>query len=302
MKNAAQAYLQTKVGTTDQGQLLLMLYDGALNFLQQARDKMLAKDYAAKGLLISKTIDIVTELSNTLNMEKGGTLAENLNNLYFLCTARLLQANLKMNVEQLDSVVSILSGLRSAYAQIIETPEAQKAAAQIAARMNTDASMSQRAAPIMAAPVAPGGAAGKVMARAAYGQQSAHGLAPQQAAPAPVSAFTSIQGNPAAAPAAVSATFAAPTSAVENTLAAPANPASPASSFSGNGAGPATAGTTAPVAAPATPPRPQAAAPVASPPAGTPEKAQGLGAGLGAGFGGGLGKRMSSYGKFAQGA
>lgn len=187
MKNAAQAYFQTKVSTTDQGQLLLMLYDGALNFLNQARDKMIAKDYAAKGLLISKAIDIVNELSSTLNMEKGGTLAENLNNLYFLCTARLLQANLKMNLDQLDSVVGILSGLRSAYAQIIETPEAQKAAAQISARMNTDASMSQRAAPIMAPPGMTGGISGQVQARAAYGQQKAHGLAPQTA-PAPMAA------------------------------------------------------------------------------------------------------------------
>lgn len=192
MKNAAQAYFQTQVSTTDQGQLLLMLYDGALSFLQQARDKMLAKDYAAKGLLISKTIDIVNELSNTLNMEKGGTLAENLNNLYFLCTARLLQANLKMNVEQLDSVVGILSGLRSAYAQIIETPEAQKASAQIAARMKTDASMMQRAAPITAPPVIATGMSGKVMAHAAYGQQSA------QPSVSPVSADPSLAARPVA--------------------------------------------------------------------------------------------------------
>lgn len=292
MKNAAQAYLQTKVSTTDQGQLLLMLYDGALNYLQQARDKMLAKDYAAKGLLISKTIDIVTELSNTLNMEKGGTLAENLNNLYFLCTARLLQANLKMNVDQLDSVVGILSGLRSAYAQIIETPEAQKAAAQIAVRMNTDASMSQRAAPIMSAPVAHGGAAGKVLARAAYGQQSAHGLAQTApvadiSAPAPASALVP-QGSSAFAPAS-----AAPT-------AAPAQPVSSAVSFSTT-PNPAAAAVSS-VAASAAPVA-SVAAPVANPSAtGAPEKAQGLGAGLGTGLGGGLGKRMSSYGKFAQGA
>ena len=45
MNKAAQAYFQTKVNTTDQGQLLLMLYDGALNYLQQARDKMLARAF-----------------------------------------------------------------------------------------------------------------------------------------------------------------------------------------------------------------------------------------------------------------
>lgn len=149
MNKAAQAYFQTKVNTTDQGQLLLMLYDGALSYLQQARDKMLARDFAAKGILISKVIDIVNELSASLNMDKGGSLAENLNNLYILCTARLLQANLKMNVEQLDSVAHILSGLRGAYAQIIETPEARRAAAEIATRMQPAGSVTKTAQPIM---------------------------------------------------------------------------------------------------------------------------------------------------------
>lgn len=149
MNKAAHAYFQTKVTTTDQGQLLLMLYDGALRYLQQARDKMLAKDFAGKGILISKVIDIVNELSASLNMEKGGSLAVNLNNLYILCTARLLQANLKMNVDSLDSVVQILSGLRGAYAQIIETPEARKAAAEIAGRMQSAGSISRTAQPIM---------------------------------------------------------------------------------------------------------------------------------------------------------
>ena len=143
---ATQAYMQTNVGTADQGRLLLMLYDGALKFLQQAREKMLEKDYAAKGILISKVIDIVNELSSSLNMERGGDLAVNLSNLYFLCTARLLEANLKMSVERLDSVSQILSGLRSAYAQIIDKPEAKQAVAEISARMKPATSLQQRKA------------------------------------------------------------------------------------------------------------------------------------------------------------
>ena len=115
MNKAAQAYFQTKVGTTDQGQLLLMLYDGALKFLQQARTKMIANDYAGKGILISKVIDIINELSASLNVDKGGSLAVNLNNLYLLCTARLLRANLKMDLDSLDSVESILSEIGRAH-------------------------------------------------------------------------------------------------------------------------------------------------------------------------------------------
>lgn len=196
MNKAANAYFQTKVSTTDQGQLLIMLYDGALRYLAQARDKILAKDYAGKGILISKVIDIINELSSSLNMEKGGSLATNLNNLYVLCTARLLQANLKLDLEALDSVVQILSGLRSAYAQIIETPEAKKAAAEISGRMQPQGSSIKTAQPVMTggqAPTAPRGRAQAAYGRSAlagqgcdagtahvtqFGQQSASGLNP----------------------------------------------------------------------------------------------------------------------------
>lgn len=167
MNKAANAYFQTKVNTTDQGQLLIMLYDGALRYINQARDKILAKDYAAKGVLISKVIDIINELSASLNIEKGGSLATNLNNLYILCTARLLQANLKMSIESLDSVAQILSGLRSAYAQIVETPEAKKAAAEIASKMQPAGSVS-KAKPM--AQTQGTSTAPRAQARAAYGR------------------------------------------------------------------------------------------------------------------------------------
>lgn len=200
MNKAAQAYFQTNVGTTDQGQLLLLLYDGALNFLRQARDKMLANDYAAKGILIGKVIDIVNELSNSLNMERGGVLAENLNNLYFLCGARLLQANVKMSVEQLDSVAGILSGLRSAYAQILDSPEARKASAEIAARLNTAASMTQRAAPMVAPANMPAAGIGQAQAaRAAYGRQNAQRAATTTPMPGPTAASGEAQSQGLAA-------------------------------------------------------------------------------------------------------
>lgn len=178
MNKAANAYFQTKVSTTDQGQLLIMLYDGALRYLAQAREKIETKDFAAKGVLISKVMDIINELSSSLNLEKGGSLATNLNNLYVLCTARLLQANLKMDLKALDSVVQILSGLRSAYAQIIETPEARKVSAEIQGRMQ---SVTKRAAPVM--PTAtPGMAAPRANATAAYGRQAMK-PAPQEPVP-----------------------------------------------------------------------------------------------------------------------
>lgn len=212
MNKAANAYFQTKVGTTDQGQLLLMLYDGALKYIQQARTKMLAKDFAGKGIMISKVIDIVNELAASLNMDKGGSLAVNLNNLYLLCTARLLRANLKMDVESLDSVETILSGLRGAYAQIIETPEARKAAADIASRMQPAGSVSKMAQPITQHQ---GAAVPRSHAQAAYGRSAmgapdAAAAMPQPNLPGYSPAPAAMQGAPtAAAPTAPAAPAAA---------------------------------------------------------------------------------------------
>ncbi len=162
MQKVNQIYMQTQFTTVGQGELLLMLYDGAIKFLAQAKEKMQDKDYAAKGRLISKALDVINELDASLNREAGGELADNLHNLYFLCSSRLLQANLRMDPDLIDSVTGILSGLRSAFAQIVHKPEAQAAAEQIAAK------------------------------------QARRGTAPRPAAVAPPAAATTFAGMPSA--------------------------------------------------------------------------------------------------------
>ena len=199
MNKAAHAYFQTNISTADQGRLLIMLYDGALKFLQQAREKILARDFAAKGILISKVIDIINELAGSLNMEKGGSLATNLNNLYLLCTARLLQANLKLDVNALDSVVKILEGLRSAYAEILNKPEVKNAVQQIASRMQPTGSVTKKAQPIMQNTGTPSPVSG-MQARAAYGRMQAAMAQPKPAQPAAAAAAAA---DAAAAPAAM---------------------------------------------------------------------------------------------------
>ncbi|MDL2307580.1 flagellar export chaperone FliS [Desulfovibrio sp. OttesenSCG-928-C06] len=138
MYRAANAYLQTDVSTTSPGELVIMLYDGAIKFLTRAKVLIDAKDVAGKGIAISKALDIINELSSTLNKEKGGELAENLHKLYFLCSTKLAMANLKQDKAIIDSVIKILTGLRSAYAQIQGRPEVQEVSAQLASKQKPD--------------------------------------------------------------------------------------------------------------------------------------------------------------------
>jgi len=147
MQRAAGVYLQTQVTTTSQGDLVVMLYDGAIKFLNQAKGYLAANDMAKKGIAISKALDILNELDSTLNVEKGGSLAKNLHGLYLFCSNHLVKANLKKSPAMIDEVIRVLSGLRAAYAQILTLPEAQAAAQQAAANLHATAILPPRAQP-----------------------------------------------------------------------------------------------------------------------------------------------------------
>jgi flagellar protein FliS len=132
---AANAYMQTHVTTTTPGHLVVMLYDGAITFLEQAKEEIAAKNFAKKGILISQALDIIAELDGSLNNDKGGELAQNLHRLYVYCNTRLLRANLKMDTAIIDEVIGILSAFRSAFAEISRTqphPAPPKASAYYA--------------------------------------------------------------------------------------------------------------------------------------------------------------------------
>jgi flagellar protein FliS len=123
MSNPAKAYLTTQVETTTKGELLLMLYEAAIKFLKRAKIEMEKKDYAQKGIYISKAMDVISELANSLNKEKGGEITTNLHSLYMFCNIHLAKANIKMNPDMLDEVIRILDGIRSAYAQVVPAME-----------------------------------------------------------------------------------------------------------------------------------------------------------------------------------
>ena len=184
MQNAAHAYLQTQVTTTDQGDILIMLYDGAIKFLNSAKERIAAKDPAGKGILISKAMDIINELDSTLNMERGGDLSKNLHNLYGFCTRRLLMANLKQSPEMVDEVIKVLAGLRSAYAQILSTPEAKMAAEEAGKRTAAQSTRTQTAPAPTEQPAAVAVPGLGRHAMSSYGRQNMTPVAGTQAQPA----------------------------------------------------------------------------------------------------------------------
>ena len=93
--NGFETYQETAVCTQSRGRLVVMLYDGAIRFLKQAIIALEQNDYAAKGVHLTKAMDIIFELNTILDMEQGGQIAQNLRSLYNFMHRHLSEANLK---------------------------------------------------------------------------------------------------------------------------------------------------------------------------------------------------------------
>ncbi|MDR2124996.1 MAG: flagellar export chaperone FliS [Desulfovibrio sp.] len=175
MQPAAQSYFRTQVSTTSQGDLVVMLFDAAVKFLVTAKVGLANGDMAGKGIAVSRALDILNELSSSLNIEKGGDLAVNLHSLYSFCSNHLVRANLKKDPAMIDEVIKILAGIRGAYAEIAELPEARAAAAETAAgRRAASAGIGLRGPiPVVPAPAGDSGAPARGRAGVAAYKKSA---------------------------------------------------------------------------------------------------------------------------------
>lgn len=113
-------YISTQVSTADRLQLVVMLYDGAITFLKQAKEKMAAQDAAGKGLYFGKALDIIAELNASLNFPEGKDVAANLFHLYNFMTAHLTRANLNWDAAAVDDVIKMLGQLRDAWEEVVQ--------------------------------------------------------------------------------------------------------------------------------------------------------------------------------------
>lgn len=108
-------YKKVEVNTSDRVKVVIMLYDGCINFIKVARKRMELGDIAGKGFYIGKASSVVGELMSALNMEEGGDIAKNLNRLYAFVLERLINANMKNDEKSLDEAEKVLDILRSAW-------------------------------------------------------------------------------------------------------------------------------------------------------------------------------------------
>lgn len=108
------AYRQQAVTTASPAQLVLMCYDGVLTALTRARQ---GQDIETRNRELQRAQAILSELSATLDHERGGAIASSLAELYGYCTRQLVAANLRGEMALLDDVQEVVGGLRDAWQQ-----------------------------------------------------------------------------------------------------------------------------------------------------------------------------------------
>jgi flagellar protein FliS len=121
--NPWQSYRQVATKTATPGQLVLMLFDGALRFLDKALVGFDLDDPLDSNLAINNNIlkaqEILRELNMSLNMELGGEFAATMRRLYNYYDLQLSQSNLQKDPAGVQLVIRLLSVIRGAWAEML---------------------------------------------------------------------------------------------------------------------------------------------------------------------------------------
>ena len=123
--SVANQYLATQVQSSRPLELSVLLYDAALRHTATAREAMVRRDIATRRTALSKTMAIIGELQNTLDMERGGAIASELDRLYGWMQSRLLDAIVQQDARPIDDTRRVLETLRDAWHTIASAPPAE---------------------------------------------------------------------------------------------------------------------------------------------------------------------------------
>lgn len=114
---AYNAYKQNSITTASPGELTLMLYNGCIKFLHYAKKAMEENNVTIKNTNLQKAQSIISELMITLNMEYE--ISHQMYSLYDYMNRRLIEANIKNDIEIVDEVIGLVTEFRDTWKEVI---------------------------------------------------------------------------------------------------------------------------------------------------------------------------------------
>ncbi len=116
--NIAIVYREAAVRGASQIELVVMLHDILFDDLHRAIAAIRTRNIETRTAEIKHALSVLEQLQGTLNFEQGGEAARNMDRLYSIVRAKLLEAHLKTSEEILQNQLDLLAPIREAWKQI----------------------------------------------------------------------------------------------------------------------------------------------------------------------------------------
>lgn len=113
-----RCYQENEVQTIGPEKLIVLLYEGLVRYLNQARTALVARDMAGKARQLNNAQAVVLELRNALDHDAGGALAGNLEALYNYVFTENMNALIDNDPRHIDNNLRVLQPLLEAWSRI----------------------------------------------------------------------------------------------------------------------------------------------------------------------------------------
>ncbi len=127
MRQNLKAYKKVNIESTimssEPHQIILMMFDGALQSLAISKGAIERKDFELKSQTVSKFINIVQALRNSLDFDAEPVVSQRFDDLYVYCLEVINDVSISMDSTRIDEIIELLKPLRNAW---FEMPEASK--------------------------------------------------------------------------------------------------------------------------------------------------------------------------------
>ena len=113
-------YQASNVNTATPEKLMIMMFDGALQFLQKAKIAIAEGKLQERSQNIDGARKIIRELMRTIDLENGNDGSKQLFKLYNKMAMNLIKANVQRNATLIDNVIEDITNIRWGFQKAIE--------------------------------------------------------------------------------------------------------------------------------------------------------------------------------------
>lgn len=115
LKSYNQVSLESEITVASPHRIIQIMLTSAIEKLKESIIAIETEEIETKGLLLSKVIGIISGLNNSLDMEQGGDISNNLKALYEFSMEQLSKANLHNDIITIENVIEILKNLKEGW-------------------------------------------------------------------------------------------------------------------------------------------------------------------------------------------